>query len=302
MSLDRLLSHLEVNVQPFSLCILSDGWRLRLPEPTGPLLHFVLRGEGRLVGRLRDQHRLAPFTLAIVPGGTAHALESRTLVRRETTFDSREAGPPVYRIVAGSAEAPDLMIVCGMIGVRYGRSLGLFDHLRSIIAVDLADVPQVRNAFDTILAEQSRPQEGGQALTAALMTTSLIYLFRRMLEKNAGPLPWLQALEHPRLGRSLDLMLENPGRPHTLESLAAVSGMSRSAFAEQFGRAFNQTPMALLHGVRMEHAARLLQEGALTPAEVAKRVGFSSRSHFSQAFKKHHGVSPTRSRHHKAAE
>lgn len=296
MSLDRLLSQLEVKVQPFSLCILSGGWRLKLPKPAEPLLHFVLEGTGRIVGAKGDRHVLAPYHLAVVPFGTAHHLESGATVRREFEFDARQAGPPVYRIVAGSADQPDLTLACGMITVRYGRSLGLFDHLRSIVSVDLADVPQVREAFATILAEQARPAEGGLTLTGALMSATLVYLFRRLVRENAGMLPWLLALEDSRLGRAIDLMLGDPAYPHNVESLAAAAGMSRSAFAEQFSRAFDRTPMAMLHGIRMENAARLLHESHHSMDEVARRTGFSSRSHFSQAFKKHHGVSPTRHR------
>jgi len=296
MSLDRLLSQLEVKVQPFSLCILSGGWRLKLPKPAEPVLHFVLQGSGRIEGVRGDKHTLAPFHLAVVPLGTAHHLESGAAVRREFEFDARQAGPPIYRIVAGAPEKADLMLACGMITVRYGRTLGLFDHLRSIVSVDLSDVPQVREAFTTILAEQSRPAEGGQALTGAMMSAALVYLFRRLAAKNSGTLPWLLALEDSRLGRAIDLMLGDPGHAHSLESLADAAGMSRSAFAERFGEAFGRTPMAMLHGIRMENAVKLLHESDLSMDDVAKRSGFSSRSHFSQAFKKHHGVPPTRHR------
>ena len=52
--------------------------------------------------------------------------------------------------------------------------------------------------------------------------------------------------------------------------------------------------MSLVHHVRMQHAAHLLRRDALLSVDdVADRVGYSSRSHFSSAFKKHHGVSPT---------
>ena len=128
------------------------------------------------------------------------------------------------------------------------------------------------------------------------MSAALVYLFRRLAERNSGSLPWLLALENSRLGRAIDLMLGDPGHAHSLESLADAAGMSRSAFAERFGEAFARTPMAMLHGIRMEHALKLLHESDLSMDEVAKKTGFSSRSHFSQAFKKHHGVSPTRHR------
>ncbi len=69
--------------------------------------------------------------------------------------------------------------------------------------------------------------------------------------------------------------------------------MSRSAFAERFPVAFGRSPMSLVQHVRMQRAYQLLrQNGSLSIDEVAGRVGHSSRSHFSRAFKRHHGVSP----------
>ena len=50
MILDKLLSNLSVEVEPFALCHIERGWRLRLPEPPVPLLHFVLKGEGAVSG------------------------------------------------------------------------------------------------------------------------------------------------------------------------------------------------------------------------------------------------------------
>jgi len=81
---------------------------------------------------------------------------------------------------------------------------------------------------------------------------------------------------------------------HTVDSLAKAAAMSRSAFAERFAAAFERSPMSLVHHVRMQRAHQLLtQNGSLSIEEVANRVGYSSRSHFSRAFKNHHGVSPT---------
>jgi AraC-like DNA-binding protein len=78
-----------------------------------------------------------------------------------------------------------------------------------------------------------------------------------------------------------------------VESLAEAASMSRSAFADRFAAAFDRTPMSLVNHVRMQRAAHLLQQSdALSIDEIADRVGFSSRSHFSRAFKKHTGAAP----------
>ena len=61
--------------------------------------------------------------------------------------------------------------------------------------------------------------------------------------------------------------------------------MSRAKFAERFKEAFGRTAMAFLKELRLSRAARLLETTDLPVKSVAARVGFSSRSHFSRAFK-----------------
>jgi AraC-like DNA-binding protein len=122
------------------------------------------------------------------------------------------------------------------------------------------------------------------------MNECLVHLFRHLADK--GPLPWLSALRDDQLGRSLDRIFEDLGGEHTVESLADVAGMSRSVFSESFSAAFGRPPMTFLHQLRMQKAAKLLEEASFSVEEVALRVGFSSRSHFSSAFKASHGMSP----------
>jgi transcriptional regulator GlxA family with amidase domain len=50
--------------------------------------------------------------------------------------------------------------------------------------------------------------------------------------------------------------------------------------------------MDYLRDVRLRRAAQLLCRGDLSVDEVASKVGFSSRSHFSHTFREHFGASP----------
>ena len=294
MLLDKLLSRLNVHVEPFALCLLSAGWRLRLPGPPDVMLHFVLHGHGAVRGPRDDAHQLAPYWFAVVPRGAVHALESDGDVQHERCIEAPREGATVPRLIAGSPQNPALIVACGIVRVRYGESLGLFDHLREVLTVDLANVPLVHTAFQGILVEQSRPGPGSEAMTAALMSQCLVHLFRRLCGESDCPLPWLRVLKDARLARVLDRILEDPAAEHTVGSLADAESMSRSAFAERFAVAFGRAPMSLVHHVRMQRAAHLLRQGnALSIHEVADRVGFSSRSHLSRAFKEHFGVSST---------
>jgi AraC family transcriptional regulator, activator of mtrCDE len=92
------------------------------------------------------------------------------------------------------------------------------------------------------------------------------------------------------------MILEHPERPYTLEFLASQAFMSRSMFAQRFATCFDRSPMAFAKGVRIRRAAALLQRTDMAIEDIASRVGFASRSHFSRAFRESFGQSPGRFR------
>jgi AraC-like DNA-binding protein len=290
--LDRVLSHLEVFVEPFTYCLLSTGWRLSLPPAPRVMLHFVLLGEGVLRMPGEDAYPLGHHWLAIVPQGVGHALESGR-VRREQRIDppGKEAEPP-DKLVAGSSEKVELVVACGMIQARYGQSLDLFEHLPGPLSADLSGHPEIRSAFDTLLQEQSDPGPGSMAMQAALMSQCLVRMLRDLSSEPEVSLPWLAALRHPRLAQALERVFADPGAHHTVDSLADRACMSRSSFARRFAEAFGVPPMSFVQNVRMQKAARLLRNEARPVDSVARQVGYASRSYFSRAFKTKFGVSP----------
>jgi AraC-like DNA-binding protein len=292
MLLNKLLSNLSVHVKPFAICTLSEGWRIHLPGPPGLLFHFVLEGNGVLYGPRSDAHPLAPLSLAVVPSGAKHILESSGDIRDELRIDVPPSGEQVCEIVAGSSEQANLVVGCGIVSVRYGPSMDLFNHLHDVLAVDLSSNPETLPAFQGILAEQSQAIAGSDAMTAALMTQCLVHLFRRLPSQGNGALPWLMALQDERLGRVVDMVLDAPGADYTVESMAETAAMSRSAFAEHFSVSFDRSPMSFVNHVRMQRAAQLLQTESSSIDEIARIVGYSSRSHFSRAFKDHSGLPP----------
>ena len=292
MLLDKLLRNVSVHVEPFATCLLDTGWRLRLPGPPDVMFHFVLQGSGFVRGRGVESQRLERFYLAVIPKGTPHSLECGTEIRSERAIQAPPTAEGVVRLVAGEGPA-DLRVACGVVSVTYGDSLGLFQHLRDVLVADLSSFPQIRFAFETLLAEQGGASPGSEALTQALMSQCLIYLLRYLSEQPGDSLPWLASLEDPGLGQALDLIFDQPGAPLTVASLADAAVMSRAAFADRFHQAFGVPPMKFLHDVRLRRAAEMLQRNPeLATEQVASRVGFTSRSYFSQEFKKRFGASP----------
>ena len=292
--LDKLLSNLDIHVEPFSLCEVSAGRRLLLPGSARVMIHFVLQGQGFVRSASGSAQKLGPCTLAVVPKGSQHALEPLGEAPDTCVIDPDAATlPDVPVISSGAKEHPEMIVACGLVKVRYGAALGLFDHLDDVLVEDLSDLPQVTKAFEGILLEETDPGPGSETMKAALMSQCIVHLLRHICESGTCSLPWLAALEDERMERVIDRILKNPADSHSVESLAEEASMSRSAFAEAFARAFGLPPMSLVRKIRLEKARQLLERGdGLSMEAVARRVGFSSRSHFSRAFKKHYGVSP----------
>jgi AraC-like DNA-binding protein len=82
----------------------------------------------------------------------------------------------------------------------------------------------------------------------------------------------------------------------SLAEAASLVGMSESQFTRYFKQATGMTFVEFLTHVRLNKALRLLQETALTIAEIASAVGFSDQSYFDRRFKRHFGVPPRRHR------
>jgi len=290
--LDRYLKNLHVEVEPFAICLVDEHWALTLPGPPVNMLHFVVQGNGWLIAPGIPRQRIGPNFMAVIPVGARHTLQASGELRDELKIECAPEGPPVHRIKAGGEGPLDLVVGCGTLNVRYGDAFGLFDHLLRTLVVDLSDVPEVPVLFQGLMAEQAAGQPGGPILQGAMMTQLLVYMLRKLATEKDTALPWLAALDDPRLAAALDAIMDNPAASHTVESLADVAHMSRSAFAEAFKRSFEVSPISLVNQLRLERAATLLQAGSLSVDQVASKVGYASRSHFSQEFKKHIGISP----------
>ncbi|QSB29255.1 AraC family transcriptional regulator [Flavobacterium sp. CLA17] len=78
-----------------------------------------------------------------------------------------------------------------------------------------------------------------------------------------------------------------------MEKLGYLTGRSLSTFNRDFKKYFNITPQKWLTEKRLQLAYYQLSEKKKKPTEVYLEVGFEDLSHFSFAFKKKYGLSPS---------
>lgn len=304
MTLDRLLGALDVSVVAFAVCDLRTGTSLDLAADGEVEVHYVLRGAGELHVAGRPPVPFGPRTVLIVPAGLGHrfvpeqAADGPGDPLHPVRVDPSEGLALVRR---GEDERQTLLMVCGVVRARIEGNIDLFGALREPLVVDCSDAEAVGAAFEAILREEAAPRPGSQTLVSIGMTTVFVHVLRQLLDVGPQParpdggavLPWLAALGDERMAAALAVLVDHPERPHTLESLASVAGMSRSAFADHFHRTFESTPMDMLRELRVRRAAHLLRSTDLPVKLVASRVGYASRSQFSRAFKGIAGVDPS---------
>lgn len=303
--LDDLLTTLDVRVHAFALCEIEHGYSLSFDAMQAVVVHYVLAGSGVLHQVGDAPVGFGPGSMMIVAPGHGQSLSAvdpgetarfdaaadqncRFLSDGLLKFDAREKGS-------------DLLVVCGTITPTFGGSFGLFDQQVGPLVEDINGWPELRGAFELLLRELAEPRMGTRALTEALMKQCLILLLRNQLTGSGVDAPLFKALREPRLARAVAAILAHPGAAHTLDSLAAEAGMSRSVFADRFTTIYGQTPFEFLQVTRLRNAARLLTISDLPVKAIAASVGYASRSHFSRAFRAAFGVDPSKYRARRAA-
>lgn len=69
--------------------------------------------------------------------------------------------------------------------------------------------------------------------------------------------------------------------------------MSRSTLVRKLKSITGQTPLQFIRDVKMDEARRLLQSRSATVADIAQRLGYSDREHFSRIFREVTGQLPS---------
>ncbi|MFT8520921.1 helix-turn-helix domain-containing protein [Gluconobacter oxydans] len=87
------------------------------------------------------------------------------------------------------------------------------------------------------------------------------------------------------------VLLERFDKVPTIPQLAALCGLSPTRFKELFRQQFGCAPYAFYQAHRMEYARQLLCRKNVT--ETAMQLGYSNISHFSAAFQRQFGCTPS---------
>lgn len=155
--------------------------------------------------------------------------------------------------------------------------------------IDLTGNVFLKAFFDSLLPYIDHPNKLTQKM-AELKTYEAIEL---LLQADDAYRKFLFDFQEPHKIDLETYMNHNYKYNIPLSSFAKLTGRSLSTFKRDFIKLFENTPEKWLQHKRLEQARYLLTHKAQRPSEVYLEVGFENLSHFSYAFKKEFGLTPS---------
>ncbi len=104
----------------------------------------------------------------------------------------------------------------------------------------------------------------------------------------------LESYDQKLLKKAISLVDDNISDPQlSVEKLATEMNMSRTSLHRKIKSITGFPPSELIRSIRLRRAAKLIANRVDSATQIALMVGFEDYSHFSKAFKKHFGTSPS---------
>ncbi len=310
-ALSKILDDIHMRGAEYLYVSGCNDWHFCLDTQGECVFHIMLFGDAMIEMHqsAANEPQVQPMQagdIIIVPTGKKHQVYSNTAsATLNPAFDLRpefhgHRNDSVNLGGQGQASSLVLSIRC-LLDVEMARPL--LTALPSLMTINNAmdtGAPswlQIGLQFLALEAERSRP--GRDTLINRLVTMLLIECVRDYIEQlPQGSENWLMALRDPQLAPVLSAIHAQPEKSWTVAELASLALMSRSAFAERFSHTIGETPLAYLAAHRLRLAAWHLRENNQGIGRIAEKVGYSSETAFSQAFKRHYGQSPSHYRKH----
>jgi len=293
---NELLRDFRVGSSVLCRSVMAAPWGFGVANREAGSFHMVLQGQGWLeVGDASEPLEIRTGDLVLLPRGSAHWFK-----------DSPESMAPALTAILqqhdvvegelrfGGTEGPVTEIVCGMFQLEDPRSAPWLERLpEAVLSRPEPGRSDWRAPAVAALRDEARnPTRGGATVVNRLLESLLADAVRSHLAQTIEADAQTALTDH-RIGRVLAELHDGPDRHWTVEDMARVATMSRSAFSERFRVLVGEAPIRYLSALRLARAARFLRTTDTTVAEIARRVGYRSEEALSRAFKARFGDAPS---------
>jgi AraC-like DNA-binding protein len=258
--------------------------------------HLIAAG----TGYIRVGTETTPLTagdIVMLPHGDMHFMGNGIGVEpmdAEADLESLLRGELAVNRLGGPGEKTGL--ICGYLACDARLIQPVLAGLPRVLRVPLrvdASGEWLENSIRHALTQVSSGAPGSNVIVARLAEVLFAETLRRyILQLPTGRTGWLAAAGDAAIGRALAALHNDPSREWSLDELAKIVGVSRSALTERFARYLGQSPMTYLAEWRLELAAESLRRTSRSVMQIASEVGYDSEAAFNRAFKRRFGNPP----------
>lgn len=291
--LSEVLSLLKPTNHGFRGLDAGPSWALSYPAWDGLKCYAVAHGQCRLwVDGLDDPVLMTEGDLVMLPRSQGYRLGSgEDVPSLDALVFFADVPPGEIAVIDGGGTCSGVGGYFAFDSLQAERLLGAlpaFIHLRNT-----PESLALRVLVERLMLELRNPQPGSGLLADHLAQTLLIEALRTHLRTcSERQRSWLLALSDRQMNLVLSAMHADPARRWTLDTLAKLSGMSRSSFAARFTDLVGEPAMGYLTRWRMMLAADRLIRTRQPISVLAHELGYESESAFSAAFRRVMGKSP----------
>lgn len=285
---DWLLEGLELDASLFHVGRYCGGWHASTQGLARASFHLIVQGHCWL------HIDGVPEALRLNAGDAVFLL--RDMGYRLSSAQQPEMAQQLPRVAMSALDAgaqDGVGLVCGFFHFKSGLSSLIIEGLPDWLVLRAGDpsLSAARALFQLILDECQRAPAPSSALLERLSHLLFLYVLRQQVSDNQDLGGLVALARHPGFAPLLEQLIQHPGQAWSLESMAACTGLSRSAFFKRFNELAGQSPGQVLLALRMRHACQLLK-AKQTVEQVAVAVGYQSIAAFTRAFTKAVGLQP----------
>ncbi len=150
--------------------------------------------------------------------------------------------------------------------------------------------PLLRQIMPELVAECASPGPFHRARLRALSTAAIVELARSVNDpkkKSTRPRSRSRSAassSDEAIRALVDRVAKECHRPWTLSEMASSCGLGRTRFSQLLARITGDTPITLMHRLRVERARVMLRDTDLSVTQIAQQCGFVTSQYFARVF------------------
>jgi len=298
--LSGILNVMKISGSLYFRTSFTSPWGVEVPfHQNVSRFHYVHRGRCFVrVGNKDNAVFLEKGDLIIITRGASHKLSepqdspisSLDTIVEDSGFNGRGA------LMVGDPESGhETQLICGHFAFDPGANHVLLDSLPDYVVVKdygKATPDWLDNTLQMIGSELGYGKLGGDFI--ALKLSEIIYAqaIRHYIENDGKSRPGLAGFADSHIRSALIALHDNPSEPWSVEALAKIAGMSRTAFSNRFNDLIGNTPLNYLINWRMQIARQMLIDTEYPIIDIALKAGYQSEAAFGRVFKRHFDIPP----------